>query len=140
VSDKGAVFVLDSFAVLAYLGGEPGQGRVQQVLQLAEAGDCRAVLTLINLGEVAYIIERAQGLTRAQEALGLIDQLPIELIPVDKDLVLSAAHIKANYPLAYADAFSAATSLALNGLVLTGDPEFAGLTEIIQVEMLETAT
>jgi ribonuclease VapC len=133
------VFVVDSFAALAYLGGEPGQGRVQQVLQLAEAGECRVVLTLINLGEVAYVIERAQGLTRAQEALGLIDQLPIEAIPVDKDLVLSAAHIKANYPLAYADAFSAAASLALNGVVLTGDPEFAGLAEIFQVEMLETA-
>ena len=133
---EGSVFVLDSFAVLAYLGGEPGQARVGQVLTEAQKGDCRAVLTLINLGEVAYIIEREQGLTQAQQALGLIDQLPIEILPADKELVLSAAHIKANYPLAYADAFSAAAGMLLGGVVLTGDPEFASLGTLVQVEML----
>jgi predicted nucleic acid-binding protein len=137
VSAEGGVFVLDSFAVLAYLGGETGQERVQQVLADAQQGSCRAVLTLINLGEVAYIIERQRGLAQAQEALGLIDQLPIEILPADKELVLGAAHIKANYPLAYADAFSAAAGLLLDGVVLTGDPEFARLGELVQVEMIK---
>jgi predicted nucleic acid-binding protein len=137
VSAEGGVFVLDSFAVLAYLGGETGQERVKQVLADAQQGSCRAVLTLINLGEVAYIIERQRGLAQAQEALGLIDQLPIEILPADKELVLGAAHIKANYPLAYADAFSAAAGLLLDGVVLTGDPEFARLGELVQVEMIK---
>jgi predicted nucleic acid-binding protein len=137
VSAEGGVFVLDSFAVLAYLGGETGQERVKQVLADAQQGDCRAVLTLINLGEVAYIIERQRGLAQAQEALGLIDQLPIEILPADKELVLGAAHIKANYPLAYADAFSAAAGLLLDGVVLTGDSEFARLGELVQVEMIK---
>jgi ribonuclease VapC len=130
------VFVLDSFAVLAYLGGEPGQERVQEVLRQAREGQARAVLTLINLGEVAYIIERAQGLVRAQEALGLVDQLPIEILPVEHDLVLSAAHIKANYSLAYADAFAVAVGLQTSGTILTGDPEFGQVAGIVSVEML----
>jgi len=136
VSDKGDVFVLDSYAVLAYLGGESGQKRVQEVLQQTIDGRSKAVLTLINLGEVAYIVERTQGLVRAQEALGLIEQLPVEILPADKDLVLAAAHIKANYPLAYADAFTVAAGLRTGGIILTGDPEFETVTDLVQVEML----
>jgi len=136
VSDKGDVFVLDSYAVLAYLGGESGQKRVQEVLQQTIDGHSKAVLTLINLGEVAYIVERSQGLVRAQEALGLIEQLPVEILPADKDLVLAAAHIKANYPLAYADAFTVAAGLRTGGIILTGDPEFEMVTDLVQVEML----
>jgi predicted nucleic acid-binding protein len=136
VSDKGDVFVLDSYAVLAYLGGESGQKRVQEVLQQTIDGRSKAVLTLINLGEVAYIVERSQGLVRAQEALGLIEQLPVEILPADKDLVLAAAHIKANYPLAYADAFTVAAGLRTGGIILTGDPEFETVTDLVQVEML----
>ena len=136
MSDKGNVFVLDSYAVLAYLGGESGQKRVQEVLQQTIDGRSKAVLTLINLGEVAYIVERSQGLVRAQEALGLIEQLPVEILPADKDLVLAAAHIKANYPLAYADAFTVAAGLRTEGIILTGDPEFETVTDLVQVEML----
>ena len=136
MSDKGDVFVLDSYAVLAYLGGESGQKRVQEVLQQTIDGRSKAVLTLINLGEVAYIVERTQGLVRAQEALGLIEQLPVEILPADKDLVLAAAHIKANYPLAYADAFTVAAGLRTGGIILTGDPEFETVTDLVQVEML----
>ena len=138
MTDKGDIFVLDSYAVLAYLGGEPGQKRVQEVLQQALDGHCKAVLTLINLGEVAYIIERTQGLVRAQEALGLIEQLPVEILPADKDLVLAAAHIKANYPLAYADAFTVAAGLRSGGVILTGDPEFESVLALVEVEMLGT--
>jgi ribonuclease VapC len=138
VNDKGDVYVLDSYAVLAYLGGEPGQQRIQEVLQQALDGRNKTMLTLINLGEVAYIIERTQGLVRAQEALGLIEQLPVEIIPANKDLVLAAAHIKANYPLAYADAFTVAAGLRTGGVILTGDPEFESVIDLVEVEMLST--
>ena len=68
--------------------------------------------------------------------LGLLEQLPIEILSADREMVLDAAHIKANYPLAYADAFSVAASLHTGGVVITGDPEFAHVSELIPVEML----
>lgn len=49
-------FVLDTYAVLAFLEGEPGAERVADVLRVGDPW-----MTLINLGEVAYVIERAQG-------------------------------------------------------------------------------
>lgn len=130
------VFILDSFALLAYLGGETGQDRVRELLSAASNGETRTLMSLINLGEIAYITERERGLVKAQEALALIEQLPIEILPVDRQTVLSAAHLKANYPVAYADAFAIASAQAHGGIVLTGDPEFAAVSGIIQVEWI----
>jgi len=130
------VYVLDSFALLAYLEGETGMAQVRAILQKAKDGKCRVITSIINLGEVAYITEREQGLSKAQAALGLIEQLPIEVQSASDEAVFRAAHIKANYPVAYADAFAISLAQALEGTVLTGDPEFKSVEKIIQLEWL----
>ena len=119
-----AVFVLDSFAVLSYLGGESGMARVQEVLDEALQGHCRVVFSIINLGEVIYITEREVGLAQAQAVLAAVEQLPIEILPATRESVLAAAHVKANYRVAYADAFAITAAQELGGRVLTGDLEF----------------
>lgn len=133
---KKPVFILDSFALLAYLGGEPAQKQVEGLLSQAEAGDCRLLLPLINLGEVAYIVERERGLENVQRALAAIQQLPIELIPADQGSVLVTAHVKANYKFSYADAFIVAAALGNNTAIVTGDPEIEALGELITIEIL----
>lgn len=133
---KVKAYVLDSFAVLAYLAAEKGMRRVRQVLSEASDGSCTVYCSLINLGEVVYIVERERGISQAQEALGLIDQLPIEILPASREAVLAAAHIKAGHALSYADAFAAAAAQALDAVVLTGDPEFESVKEIVSVERL----
>jgi len=136
VSDDLPVNVLDSFALLAYLGGETGTKLVQEVLEAAFTGRNRVVCSLINLGEVLYITERELGLPQAQAALAAIEQLPVELLPVSKDTVLAAAHIKTSHSIAYADAFAVAAAQELNGVVLTGDPEFKSVEELVSVKWL----
>ena len=133
---KPPSYVLDSFAVLAFLSAEEGMARVQEVLADASAGRCTALLSLINLGEVAYIIEREQGLARVHETLGMIDQMPIEVLPASREAVLAAAHIKAHHPIAYADAFAVAAAQSVDGVVLTGDPEFDAVKELVRVERI----
>lgn len=128
--------MLDSFAVLAYLEGEASMPRVRQVLQGASSGRWAVYLSLINLGEVAYIVERERGLARAQQALGLIDQLPLEILPASREAVLAAAHIKARFPIAYADAFAVAAAQDRDAVIVTGDPEFQTVKELVQVEQL----
>lgn len=130
------VYVLDSFALLAYLEGEIGMERVREILLEAEEGKCRVVASIINIGEVAYITEREQGLSKAQATLGFLEQLPIDVQSASDEAVFRAAHIKANYPVAYADAFTIALAQTLEGTVLTGDPEFKSVERIIQLEWL----
>lgn len=131
-----SVYLLDSFALLAYLNDEAGCTRVQEILALAEGRKCRVVMCLVNLGEVLYITERERGLAMAQIVLALAESLPLELLDTSRDLVLDAAHIKAQHPLSYADAFAVAAAVRENAVVVTGDPEFKSVDELIKLEWL----
>ena len=66
----------------------------------------------------------------------LIRQLPIEILPADEQSVFSAAHIKANHALSYADAFVAAAAQKEGAVILTGDQEFQTIKELVPIEWL----
>lgn len=129
-------YVLDAFAVLAYLEGEKGAARVQDLLAKAQNGRAKVWLCLVNYGEVAYIIDREQGLQQAHQAIGAIDQLPIEVVQADRSLTFEAAHVKAHYAVSYADAFAVALARTRGAKVVTGDPEFRKVRSIVGLEWL----
>jgi predicted nucleic acid-binding protein len=135
----GARYVLDSYALLAYLGGEEGQQGVQDLLNRAVDGSARLYLTISNYGEVLYIVETERGLVAAQIATAAVDQLPIEVVEAERELTFDAAHIKASFPLAYADCFAVALARELGGVVVTGDPDFRSVAELVDVEWLPQA-
>jgi ribonuclease VapC len=129
-----ARFVLDSFAVLAYLEDERGADRVRAVLEAAKQKRSTALMSEINLGEVLYITEREQGLLSAHKALATLEQLPITFVPATRQRVLAAAHLKAGHAMSYADCFAVATALEHTATILTGDPEFKAVEDIAPVE------
>ena len=135
---NAAAYALDSFAVLAYLEGEAGMPRVRTLLAGAGRGALSMYFSLINLGEVLYIVERERGLVAAQRTLAALDQLPILFVPVTRAAVLAAARFKARYSISYADAFAAAAAQEQSAVLLTGDPEFKPLVAdgMVQVEWL----
>jgi len=124
---RGRGFVLDSHALLAYFEGEASGALVRALIRDAEQRRTRLYVSLINWGEVFYIVRREKGELAAHEVIARLDVLPIVLRSVDRQLVLAAATLKAAHPIAYADAFAAATANLLNVPVVTGDPEFRRL-------------
>ncbi len=128
--------MLDSFAILAYLNDEPGGGRVKEVLNLAEQGLGRVLLCIINFGEVLYMTERRRGFAAAQGVQALIESMPVIILDATRNLVLDAAHIKATHALSYADAFVVAAAMHEQAVVLTGDPEFESVEDLVKVEWL----
>lgn len=132
------VAVLDTWALLAYLDGEPAAREVRQVLRGARARRVTALLSIINFGECLYIVERERGRHAAQRAVGTIDQLPVRIVPAERSLVFDAAHIKATHRLSYADAFSVAVAKQFSGHVVTGDPEFATVEHEVPIRWLTT--
>ena len=136
MSDARPVYLLDSFALLAYLNNEPGKQRVEDVFGQAEKRQCRILMCMINLGEVLYSVERRRGFAAAQKTLMLSQSLPIKILEVTNDLVLQAAHIKASHPLSYADAFVVVTAINQKAIVLTGDPEFESVESLVTVAWL----
>jgi predicted nucleic acid-binding protein len=134
---KLPAYILDAFAFMAYLENEPGAERIETILTDVQEGKAHAYISIINLGEIIYNTERRYGLAKAQDALALIQRMPIEVLPADNQTVLAAAHIKANHPISYADAFVVAAAQKLNGIIMTGDPEFQDITELAQIEWLK---
>jgi ribonuclease VapC len=94
------------------------------------------LFSLINYGECLYVVERAQGLQQTQLAVGIIDQLAMRIVPADRSLVFEAAHIKARYPISYADAFSVALAKRNRASVMTGDPEFEAVEPDVAIHWL----
>jgi len=136
VTSKTPRYVLDSFALLAYFQGEAGYQRVKAILDSAERKQAEVYLSIINYGEVIYITEREKGLTAAQTLIAAIDQLPVNVVEADRRLTFSAAHWKANYAVAYGDAFALALAEQMEGTILTGDSEFRGVGETARIEWL----
>lgn len=52
------------------------------------------------------------------------------------DEVLEAAPIKARHAIAYADAFAVATARRLDAVLVTGDPEFAAVSGLVEIEWI----
>jgi len=72
----------------------------------------------------------------AQKTLAAIEQLPLEILPATRERVLAAAHIKANFSIAYADAYAVAAAQEFKAIAVTGGPEFTQVETIIRVEWL----
>lgn len=133
--------MLDSYAVLAFLEGEPCAGRVKELLQQGEEGSSRLFISVINYGEVIYITERERGLPKTQEVIARMDELPLSIMDADRALAVRAAHIKARWAMAYADCYAAALAIILEAPLVTGDPEFKPIeaAHIISVDWLNSA-
>ena len=131
--ESNANYILDSYTVLAYFQKEKGSNTIKELLKKAAQNQCNIYFCIINLGEAIYITEREQGLQAAQMALSLIKELPIEVVIANEEITLEAAHIKANYPIAYADCFAAAVAKKFQGPLVTGDSEFKLLQNYIDI-------
>ena len=129
-------FVLDSFAFLAFLGEEPGAATVEEILRSCDEGDAQGYLSIVNFGEILYITEREQGLQEAQRAIATIDELPLRVIEADRSRTFAAAHVKAHYAVSYADAFAIALAQEMEAQVVTGDPEFKKVEDLVAVRWL----
>jgi ribonuclease VapC len=131
------MYVFDTFAILAYFLAEPGGGEVKELLGRAEVGETSLAMSLINVREVFYISNRAQGREKAQSILADLRSLSIQFYDATEERILAAARLKAEYPISYADAFAASLAQELGASLVTGDPEFKTIKEKLSLFWLD---
>ncbi|HSH39553.1 MAG TPA: PIN domain-containing protein [Chthoniobacterales bacterium] len=129
--------VLDSFALLAFLRGEPGEETIASLLERAGVRDEPVHMSEVNYAEVKYITIREDGKERWDEIAGELPALPIEFHPATRALSDIAAEFKARYSISLADAFAAALAKERKAQLITGDPEFKALEKEIKIGWLE---
>jgi ribonuclease VapC len=123
--------LLDTFAVLAWLQDEPSASAVESILRDAKRDKAELLMTIINLGELYYILRRSLSAIETRALLDMILDLPVRAIPVSE-----AAEIKARNPLSYADCFAVAAARREGAALVTGDPEFKRVEGTIHIHWL----
>jgi ribonuclease VapC len=113
-------------------GRHPASDRVERLLNEAESGQVRLLMSAINVGEVYYFLRKYHNETLAESWREASRTLPVTIEVPTSDDIWSAATLKSQFPIAYADAFAAALAQKYNCPLVTGDPE---LRKVDQLEI-----
>lgn len=134
---KAKAIVLDSWAVMAYLEDEPAGEQVGDVIGDAHDENTPLLMSVVNAGEVWYIIARESSPAEAENTLLRLRELGIEFVEANWHLTHEAARYKSKHRMAYADCFAAALTKQKEAVLLTGDPEFKQIEREITIHWLQ---
>lgn len=128
--------VLDSWSVLAYLEDEPAGETVGDIIAHAHEHGISLMMSLVNVGEVWYIVARETSAKEADACIDELQQLGITFVEVDWTLARQAALLKSKHKMSFADCFAAALAKERGGEVVTGDLEFSQIENEVTVHWL----
>lgn len=129
--------VLDASALLAMFFGEPGMEKVRELFHKAAAADQPALISAVNWAEVLYQMERRRGEEGLETARRFASTMPLDVVPIDRDLAESASKLKNEHRLGLADAFAAALAQSTRAELFTADTEFKPLERKIKITWLK---
>lgn len=134
------MFILDSYALLCLFDKKKKteSRKIEKYLGDAENGRIKLYISKINEGEIFYKLYKYLG---QSIAVGFREDLkhgiiPVNVVSVNDKRAERASEIKAKYPLSYADAFCIELAMDMNFPVVTGDPEFKSVQDIVKVMWL----
>lgn len=121
-------YVLDANAALRYLmrAENYGSERVRSLVRDGERGATRLSMSVINLGEVLYILMKSVDEARALQVIRELRQV-ISIADAEMERTTQAAILKCRYKLGYADSFAAALAMEYDATVVSADPSFEKL-------------
>lgn len=133
MAKKAKAYVLDSWAVIAYLEDEPSGEQVEELIATAHEEQIPIYMSVINVGEVWYTIAREVSEEEANASVKALRDLRIQFEDADWALTQEAARFKSKNKMSYADAFAAALAKSKKADLVTGDGEFKSLDGEIKI-------
>jgi predicted nucleic acid-binding protein len=125
-------YVLDANAVDRYLTKGPGVERLDRLFSEAQRGEASLSISVINRGEVLYVLAKRVGLPEATAALRTIGHF-VESVDVTEEQANGAATLKFIYKLGYADCFAADLAIRRGATLVTADRDFVKLGKRLKV-------
>jgi predicted nucleic acid-binding protein len=129
--------VLDASALLAMFFGQPGMEQMRDLFHKASEADRPVFISAINWAEVLYKVERKQGKAGLDTVRQFERTMPLEVVPLDRELAETAADLKVKHDLGLADAFAASLAMHKKAELVAGDKEFKALEKEIKVVWLK---
>ena len=128
--------VLDASALLAMFFGQKGMEQVRDLFHKAAETDRALMIGAVNWAEVLYKSEQKKGTEGLETAQRFERTMPLDVVPVDRELAEAAAHLKILHGLGLADALAAALAIARKAELVTGDTEFKLLEKEVKIAWL----
>jgi ribonuclease VapC len=123
--------VFDSWAIIAWIkASEPASDHVQKLLLEGGTGQAMLFMSAINVGEVFYYLRKEHSQSLADSWRQSSQSLPITVEVPTLENIWSAAVLKSQYRIAYADAFAAALAQKWHCPLVTGDPELRTVKDL----------
>jgi predicted nucleic acid-binding protein len=107
-----------------YIEDGPGSATLERVLREAFRHDVALMISVINLGEVFYLLWRMNGEQKARQTIDDLTLLPLQIVPVNLSQALKAGEFKALHKIPYADSIAAALAVAQKATLITSDRDF----------------
>ena len=136
MAKKAKAYVLDTWAVIAYLEDEPSGEEVEELIATAHEEQIPIYMSVINVGEVWYTLAREISEEEASAGVKSLRDLRIQFEDADWMLTQEAARFKSQYKMSYADCFAAALAKSRKAELITGDKEFRPLDGEIRISWL----
>ena len=131
---KPKALVLDSWSVIAYLEDEPSGQQVADLIAGAHEEGIPIYMTVVNAGEVWYIIAREISEEEANISIKELRELRIQFVDADWELTQAAARIKSQQKMSYADCYAAALAKTRKADLVTGDREFKAVEDQVKIQ------
>lgn len=112
------------------IGKRGAAGIVSSMLSQAETGGVRLLMSAINTGEVYCFLRKHHGESLAESWRQSSGTMPVTIQVPSREDIWSAAWLKGQYPISYADAFAAALARKHDCQLVTGDPEFRSIKQL----------
>jgi len=133
MAQKFKSLVLDTWAVIAYLEDEPAGQKIAELIANAHEDDTPIYMSVVNVGEVWYIIAREVSEEEANTSIKELRDLRISFEDADWVLAQEAARFKSKQRMSYADCYAAALAKVKKANLVTGDREFKAVEEQISL-------
>jgi ribonuclease VapC len=130
---KSKAIVLDSWSIIAYLEDESSARNVEEIIVNAHEHKISLMTSVVNAGEVWYIVARKTSPENADGAIRDIQRLGVDFVEADWALTKAAAAIKSKARMSYADCFAAALAKRKQAVLVTSDPEFKQVSGEVKV-------
>ncbi len=130
-------YVLDASALLRYLDKEEGAPRVAQILKGQFAGHNRVMISAVNWGEVAGVLNKRHGYAAVEIALPRLLSFGIEVVPETAERAVRSGLIKTRKNIPYADAFGVElASDSSDHVLVTADFDVEPARQDVVIEFL----
>jgi len=131
---SGRRYVLDANALLGFFEARHGAAqKIRHLFDEARRQERPLLMSAVTWGEVFYIEWRWHGEGGARQAEAVLQELPILVIDVDRERASRAGGLKQKHGLGYADAFAAELAIERSASLVTADPEFSKVGQLLSV-------